>query len=216
VYDTFLLEATSARLQHLPERPVVIPGDVQTLVESVHGTGAQDFDWDNPGAPRRQSYNAHQGTELAHRGQAGLIAVYRARQVARLHDLHRLPGEEDEWEVATRLGAASVRLLCAYVHGNGVRSLDPAGAVALPEPGEGAGLSADAVRTVMRRTVPVNSDWFTGADPDAVSPPSSWADHPLLGDLRVLYQPVHGATVGAVTVAGSSLRLDEDCGLERR
>ncbi|WGD39820.1 CRISPR-associated endonuclease Cas3'' [Streptomyces cathayae] len=215
VYDEFLLTATSAKLGDIPGGSVSIPGDVQELVEAVHGDSAE-FDWDNPGSLHAAAWNAYRGKEIAERGQAGLIAVCRARSVKGLHALHSLPGEEDEWETATRLGAKSLRLLYAYIHADGRRTLDLAGDDPIPDPGTGQRMPAAAVRAVMRRTIPVRADWFQGEDAEALSPPESWAEHPMLGEVRILCQPVRNGEHQAVSVSGKLLYLDEDLGLVRR
>ncbi|MER5582272.1 CRISPR-associated helicase Cas3' [Streptomyces asoensis] len=215
IYSEFLLDATSAKLGELAGKAVSIPDDVQELVESVHGTKAESFDWDMSDRGTA-AWTAHQGTQLAQRGQAGLVAVCRARSVKGLHALHSLPGEEDEWETATRLGARSVRLLCAYAHADGRTTLDLAGGEPIPDPGAGQKMPAAAVRAVMRRTVPVSADWFHAEDTQGLAPPASWTEHPMLGDVRVLYQPVRHGSVHAVAVGGKTLRLDEDLGLVRQ
>ncbi|MEU2296553.1 CRISPR-associated helicase Cas3' [Streptomyces antibioticus] len=215
VYSEFLLRATSAKLAGLADGVISIPEDVQGLVESVHGTGANSFDWDNPGGRQEAAWNAHHGKELAERGQAGLIAVYRARSVRGLHNLHSLPGEEDEWAVATRLGADSVRLLCAYVQEDGRRTLDPAGDEPVPDPEAGAIVAVAAVRAVMRRTIPVRGSWLPTEDREVCSTPQSWAEHPMLSGVRVLYQPVRGGVAGPVVVGGRTLHVDVDLGLVR-
>ncbi|MER6695197.1 hypothetical protein [Streptomyces minutiscleroticus] len=102
------------------------------------------------------------------------------------------------------------------MHTDGRRTLDPAGTEPLPVLDDGGKIPADAVRAVMRRTLPVRATWFDAEGQGACDPPESWAEHPMLGDLRVLYQPVQDGTVHAVTVGGKALRLDEDLGLERQ
>ncbi|AZK97016.1 MULTISPECIES: CRISPR-associated helicase Cas3' [Streptomyces] len=220
VYSEYLLRLTSARLRSLDGGVVSIPDDVQELVESVHGTGVESFDWDAPGGEYQQSWAAHAGTEAAERGQAALVAVPRAREVRGLHDLHKLPGTEDEWEAATRLGAPSLRLLCAYVQQNGRATLDLAGTELLPDPPKeqqgDTSIPVAAVRAVMRRTIPVSADWFRSAEANGlVSPPGSWEGHPMLGDVRVLYQPVRNGQAQTVDIGGMILRLDVDLGLVR-
>ncbi|MDT0392363.1 CRISPR-associated helicase Cas3' [Streptomyces dubilierae] len=218
VYSEHLLSTTSRTLAGIEGGTVSIPGDVQDLVEAVHGDN-EDFDWNTPGASDTQAWTAHKGKDIAERSMAGLLAVPRARSVSALHDLHHLPGEEDEWEVSTRLGADSVRLLCAYVHQDGRVTLDPEGEHLLPQAGvsaAGGAMPVSSVREVMRRTIPVRADWLKDADPASIAPPTSWTQHPMLADLRVLYQPVQAGSVQPVKVGGKTLRLDEDCGLVRR
>ncbi|WP_338785179.1 helicase-related protein [Streptomyces sp. DG1A-41] len=218
VYSEHLLSTTSRTLARIKGGTVSIPGDVQDLVEAVHGDN-EDFDWNTPGASETKAWAAHKGKDIAERSIAGLLAVPRARSVSALHDLHHLPGEEDEWEISTRLGADSVRLLCAYVHQDGRVTLDLEGEHLLPQAGASAAdgtMPVSSVREVMRRTIPVRADWLRDADPDSIAPPKSWTRHPMLADLRVLYQPVQGGSAQAVKVGGKTLRLDKDCGLVRR
>ncbi|MGW0969882.1 CRISPR-associated helicase Cas3' [Streptomyces sp. NPDC002516] len=215
VYSEFLLSVTSEKLARLADGAIAIPDDVQDLVESVHSAVSGSFDWDNPGGRQQAAWSADQGKELAERGQAGLIAVPRARSVRALHNLHSLPGEEDEWEVATRLGADSVRLLCAYVQEDGRRTLDLAGDEPIPDPPAGERVAGAAVRVVMRRTIPVNGSWLPAEERELFSPPEAWTEHPMLSDVRVVYQPVRGGAVAPVAVGGRMLHLDADLGLLR-
>ncbi|MFE7379463.1 CRISPR-associated helicase Cas3' [Streptomyces zhihengii] len=215
VYSEHLLTTTSRTLHSLTNTTISIPDDVQHLVETVHGDGT-NFDWNTPGGNDEKAWTAHKGKETAERSMAGLRAVPRARSTAALHDLHHLPGEEDEWELSTRLGADSVRLLCTYLHPDGTLTLDPEGTQPLPEATDGKKMPNASVRAVMRRTLPVRADWLTGADPDSIAPPPSWTDHPLLGELRLLRQPLYSGTAQAVPIGKHTLRLDEDLGLTRK
>ncbi|MFJ4713562.1 CRISPR-associated helicase Cas3' [Streptomyces sp. NPDC088785] len=214
VYSEHLLAVTSRMLARLEGGVISLPGDVQGLVESVHGD-SEEFDWNAPGGSEAAALTVHQGKEMAERSMAGLLAVPRARQVRELHDLHHLPGEEDEWELSTRLGADSVRILCAYLQESGEVTLDLEGERPLPEAAEDGRMPVTSVRAVMRSTLAVRAEWFKKADPDSIAPPPSWATHPMLGDLRVLRQPVRSRRAEAVVVGGKSLRLDDDLGLVR-
>ncbi|MEU9059186.1 CRISPR-associated helicase Cas3' [Streptomyces sp. NPDC048430] len=214
VYSEHLLGKTSRKLAEIEGGGIAIPDDVQGLVEAVHGD-SEDFDWNDPGSIGAKAWAEHKGKETAERSMAALCAVRRARQVAELHDLHDLEGEEDEWEVSTRLGADSVRLLCAYVQEEGQLTLDVAGVQLLPEATKDGRMPAPTVRQVMRRTIPVRADWFRDAEPDSLRPPFSWAEHPMLGDLRVLRQPVRQGKAQSVKVGDKTLRLDQDLGLVR-
>ncbi|MFB8085980.1 CRISPR-associated helicase Cas3' [Streptomyces sp. NPDC055992] len=214
MYSAHLLGKTSRKLAEIEGSGIAIPGDVQGLVEAVHGD-SEDFDWDAAGSREAKDWAEHKGKETAERSMASLCAVRRARQVAELHDLHDMEGEEDEWEVSTRLGADSVRLLCAYAQEDGQLTLDAAGTQQLPEATKDGTMPVSVVRQVMRRTIPVRADWFRDADPDSLSPPTSWAEHPMLGDLRVLLQPIHEGKARAVKLGDKALRLDQDLGLVR-
>ncbi|MEU5718060.1 CRISPR-associated helicase Cas3' [Streptomyces sp. NPDC020403] len=214
VYSEHLLGKTSRKLAEIEGGGIAIPDDVQELVEAVHG-GSEDLEWDVPGSSEAKAWAKHQGKETAERSMAALIAVPRARQVRELHDLHHLEGEEDEWEVSTRLGADSVRLLCAYAQQDGQLTLDVAGTQQLPDATTDGRMPASSVRQVMSRTIPVRADWFRDAGPDALSPPSSWVEHPMLGDVRVLRQPVRRGVAQAVKVGDMTLCLNQDLGLVR-
>ena len=215
VYSEHLLAATSRALAAIEGGTISIPGDVQGLVEAVHGDSG-DFDWNTPGSSIAKAWTAHRGKEMAERSMAGLLAVPRARSVSALHDLHNLPGEEDEWEVSTRLGADSVRLLCAYAHTDGRVTLDLEGEHVLPQAAPDGKMPVSLVREVMRRTMAVRADWLKEADFDSIAPPKSWTQHPMLADLRVVPQPVQGGSAQPVKIGGKTLRLDADCGLVRR
>jgi CRISPR-associated endonuclease/helicase Cas3 len=67
----------------------------------------------------------------------------------------------------------------------------------------------------MRRTIPIRADWFAHVEADAHRPPGSWSKHPMLGDLRVLCQPILNGLAQPVPVGPKSLRLDPELGLVR-
>ncbi|MER6721425.1 CRISPR-associated helicase Cas3' [Streptomyces halstedii] len=214
VYSEYLLGKTSRKLAEIDGDGIAIPDGVQRLVEAVHGD-SDDFDWKASGGREAKAWAEYKGKEAAERSMAVLRAVPRARLVAKLHELHDMEGEEDEWEVSTRLGADSVRLLCAYAQEDGRLTLDAEGTQPLPEATRDGRMPAPAVRQVMRRTIPIRADWFRDAEPDSLSPPASWAEHPMLGDLRVLRQPIRQGRAQAVKVGDKALRLDHDLGLVR-
>ncbi|MEU2248736.1 hypothetical protein [Streptomyces sp. NPDC019224] len=105
--------------------------------------------------------------------------------------------------------------MCAYAQEDGQLTLDAEGEQPLPEAPEDGRMPASSVRQVMRRTIPVRADWFRDAEPESLSPPSSWAEHPVLGDLRVLRQQVRRGKAQAVKVGDKTLSLDQDLGLVR-
>jgi CRISPR-associated endonuclease/helicase Cas3 len=201
---------TSEVLVRRADRPVSIPGDVQQLVEEVHGHQADTFCWDDPA--QSAAYSAYRGKETAQRSVGDLLVIPRARSVAGLDGLHHLEGGEDEWEASTRLGADAVRLLCVYAHTDGTLTLDAKGTQ--PLPGIEEPLTRADVKTVMARTIPVNATWFQNQR-YAHQPPEKWAEHPMLGDLLVLAQPVIDGMVQPVAVGGKHLHLDAELGLVR-
>jgi len=210
VYAEFLLRATSEVLARRGDRPVMIPEDVQELVEEVHGDVAGRFAWDDP--VKSAAYTAYRGKELAERSVGEVLVIPRARSVPGLQALHHLHGAEEEWEAATRLGADAVRLLCVYVHADGRTTLDEEGA--RPLPGLDGSFTQEEVRAVMARTIPVNANWFKGELAD-LRGPDGWAEHPLLGDLVMLRQPYVESQVRPVPVGGKSLYLNPELGLVR-
>jgi CRISPR-associated endonuclease/helicase Cas3 len=212
VYAEFLLMETSKVLKRQGERPVCVPGDVQALVEEVHGDCPDRFDWEHP--EQSAAWSAYAGERLAHRAAGSAVVIPQARRVKGLRGLHHLDGTEDEWQAATRLGADSIRLLCVYEHPDGTVTLDAGGGDPLPAPAADGRMAIDAVRHLMGKTIPVRGDWFRGEE-EAHRPPGAWADHPLLGDLVVLAQPVRDGLVQAVRAGGKRLWLDEELGLMR-
>lgn len=215
VYAEALLTETSEALAERAGRPVRIPHDVQDLVEHVHGDHQDRLDWERPENPKNAAWTAYFGDKLAQESQGQLTAIASVRKVVSLDALHHTKGVEDETRAATRLGAESVRLLCAYEQPDGRLTLDRAGESQLPDAGRGGRFAVRDVRAVMRRTIPVRADWFTGHE-GAHQPPADWSEHPLLGDLLVLRQPVRDGVVTAVQVGSRALYLDEELGLVRQ
>ncbi|MFF1477132.1 CRISPR-associated endonuclease Cas3'' [Streptomyces sp. NPDC058301] len=215
IYPELLLKETSEVLAQRVSREacqIAIPAEVQELVEAVHGDHPERFHWSNPAMSA--AWTAHQGNTAAQRSAGTVVVIPPARTVQHLNSLHHLEGTEDEWEAATRLGADSVRLLCLYDHADGRLTLDAAGTIPLPEPRDDGQLATADVRAVMKRTIPVRSDWFHH-DREEHRPPAKWAEHPVLADLLVLKQPVRDGQAQAVLVDRKQMRLDEELGLIR-
>ncbi|MDF3292369.1 CRISPR-associated helicase Cas3' [Streptomyces silvisoli] len=213
VYPEFLLAETSKALSELPRATVAIPGDVQDLVERVHGDRPELFHWDDP--VRSEQWSAYVGKGLAERSVGGALVIPRPRGVRQLHQLHHLQGTEDEWDAATRLGADSVRLLCVYQQPDGTLTLDVGGDQELPQPGEDGRWAVKDVRRLMGKTIPVRAGWFSG-ERERCQPPTAWADHPMLSELLVLAQPVCDGQPQPVTVGRRQMWLDEELGLVRQ
>jgi CRISPR-associated endonuclease/helicase Cas3 len=213
IYPEFLLAETSKVLAERGTAPLLIPDDVQELVERVHSDRAEFFDWNDP--ERSATWSAYTGKAMAERSIGSAVAVPRVGSLVRLHKLHHLEGREGEWEAATRLGAEAVRLLCAYEQPGGDVTLDVAGALRLPQPGGDGRMAVEDVRAVMSRTIPVSADWFAG-NRDRHQPPATWADQPMLSELLLLVQPVRDGRPQPVTVGQKELWLDQELGLVRK
>lgn len=204
-------EVSGCYLVRRGHRPVCVPGDVQALVEEVHGHQAEVFCWDDPA--QSVAYSAYKGTELAAMSLGDLVVIPRARSVGGLDGLHHLDGAEDEWQASTRLGADAVRLLCVYTHAGGAVTLDRAGKQ--PFPGIETALAPADVKAAMERTIPVNADWFRG-ERDAHRATEQWLEHSMLGDPVVLRLPVRDGVVQSVAVRGKHMYLDPERGLVRK
>ena len=212
VYPEALLAETSALLA--PGRLTLqVPEDVPGLVEDAHGDRDGRFDWDSP--QNSGAWIDYKGKTLAMEQAGRMATVPRPQYVRTLDELHQydLPG--DERVISTRLGADSVRVLCVYEHSSGVLTLDVDGCFPLPEAAPGARLRIGDVRSVMRRTIPVASDWFDTETRDQPVP-SGWLDYSALQDLVLLRFPVRDGAVGEMTIKNRSLTLDEELGLVRR
>lgn len=210
VYPEFLLMETSQVLAEQGNVPVTIPDDVQGLVERVHDDRSDRFDWGSPA--KSEKWSAYVGKNLAERSVGKILVIPRAKRVSELRQLHHLQGTEDEWEAATRLGADSVRLLCVYEQPDGRLTLDLNGDHLLPKPGKDGRMAVADVRTVMGKTLPVRADWFSQGR-EHHEPPAAWAEHPMLGELLVLAQPVRDGQPQPVPVGGQQLWLHEELGL---
>jgi CRISPR-associated endonuclease/helicase Cas3 len=212
VYPEFLLSTTSHLLTEREGRPVAVPQDVQELVEAVHGERTDRYNWESPAMS--EQWAAYAGKTAAERSVGRSLVIPSARKVTGLNGLHHQKGTEDEWQAATRLGVDSVRLLCVYDHGEDNLTFDAEGEQPLPKPDVKRRLAVADVRTIMSRTIPVSAGWFR-EEHEHHQPPDEWAEHPMLGDLLVLTQPVRNGRPQPVTVRGKQLRLDAELGLVR-
>jgi CRISPR-associated endonuclease/helicase Cas3 len=224
VYPHYLLSATSDCLHALaddepardgePGRPgnqpqhrwIDIPEHVQALVEEVHGTESR---FEAETETLQHQLTEHQVDTMAQQHIGEWAAVPGPWRVGGLHDLHR--ETLDEVEAATRLGAESVRVLGCYRHPDGRTTLDPQGEHPLPQATAGR-FSAQDVRAGMRRTLPVRADLFKGRTAEQ-NVPTSWNEHPLLGDLLLLTHPVVEGQVEGVRIGSAVFRLDPELGL---
>jgi CRISPR-associated endonuclease/helicase Cas3 len=214
IYHPYLLKATSDLLAARHGGVVQVPGEVQELVEQVHGDGAafkgrELYPWEVPQLAELKL--SHDGEKLAEESIGANVVIPTPAKVLGLEALSRLDMADDEWQAATRLGADSMRVLCCYDHGDRV-TLDAEGSLPLPDPEKGEELTVSDVRAVMRRTIAVRADWLKGHGPDH-APPATWADHGLLGNLVVLRQPVRDGQVSGVRVGERVFRLDVELGL---
>ncbi|MFJ6934772.1 CRISPR-associated helicase Cas3' [Streptomyces sp. NPDC101132] len=212
VYHEALLTETSEVLAERAGKWIALPEDVQELVERVHGDRPDRFSWADP--VKSAVWTAYLGEEAAQRAAGNFAVVPPVGKVPALHALHR-EGSWEEWDATTRLGADSVRLLCVYVHEDGRATLDAQGQVALPAAGTGGRPTVSEVRQVMGRTIPVSAEWFRDATDADLGVPAGWAEHPMLGELVVLRQPVRDGVAGRVGIGRHEIWLDDVLGLCR-
>ncbi len=208
VYAGYLLAATARQLAALDTGVINVPEDVQRLVEAVHVE-------DPVGAEQARLLEQRlllQADTLAQQHVGEWAAIPVPHRVAGLHELHR--DTVDEVKAATRLGAESVRVLCAFRQEDHRLTFDREGQIPLPEPVAGGQMQPAQVREVMRRTIPVRAGYLEGRGPEQ-EPPASWNDQPLLADLVLLVNETPGAVDEPVRVGKTAFLLDDELGLTR-
>jgi CRISPR-associated endonuclease/helicase Cas3 len=217
VYHPYLLDATHKLLVRYDGETIELPGDVQALVEEVHGDGSEfakvaDAIDGATSESGKSSYSraAWDGEVLAQRSVADCVVIPTPRNVADLSELHLM--EIPEIEIGTRLGIDSVRTVCCYQQPSGKLTLDPAGNTELPEPSPHGRFTADQVRTVMAQSISVSASKLKGRDADT-DVPASWLDNPWLAELVLL--PHHTTPTGwhGPKIGKWLFRLDPELGL---
>ena len=200
------LHETARLLPTLEKEPLVVPDDVQALVEQVHGV-TSGFAAETT---RLQQLAATHQTRT--RRQQQLSAIHLAPpaiRVSSLADLHRQ--HLTTAQAATRPGILPRRLLPCYRSPDGTLTLDAAGHLPLPDQEH---LSPRHLRTILEHTLPVPAAWVTRAS-DRHQPPESWKQHPLLADTVLL--PTDSSTRESEQRFGHHwLRMDEELGLLHR
>lgn len=185
VYAPSLLERTH-RLLRRHGATVDIPGDVQGLVEQVHDDSALALN-----VKREYERIAE---ELADRGEADRVTVDSPRDLETRGDLEGMTSVlfTDE-QVATRLGADSVRVVCCFEDEWGRLWADPHREQVLPgtEPGREKPLTRTEAKTVMRLTIPVRGGrWYRGLTKREIEVPASWHEWSPLKRLLLVRQPL--------------------------
>ncbi|WP_031088816.1 CRISPR-associated helicase/endonuclease Cas3 [Streptomyces sp. NRRL WC-3549] len=213
VYDEGLLRRTSLILERCGGRGIVVPGDVQRLVDEVYEEGFVDG---LEGAAREELARMdgeRQAGEVAEAHVAAWVGVCSPADVA--GDLHRLSRREEgvtEELLTTRLGADSGRVLCLYEQVDGSVTLDAEGVLGVPRGGR-RGLGREELALVAGRVAPVPGKWVRGEDRGAPVP-SGWGDHPVLRDLVLLRMRLTGEVwscrLGDRTVTLSIVGLEEN------
>ncbi|WND40007.1 CRISPR-associated endonuclease Cas3'' (plasmid) [Streptomyces sp. BB1-1-1] len=200
------LHATARLLPSLEKEPLVVPDDVQALVEHVHGV-TSGFAAET--TRLQQMAAAHQSRTGRQEQLSAVHLVPPAKRVSSLADLHRQ--HLTTAQAATRPGLLPRRLLPCYRSADGTLTLDAAGLLPLPDQEH---FSPRHLRSILDHSLPVPAAWVTRTSARH-QPPASWKQHPLLADIVLL--PTDSVTRESEHRFGHHwLRLDEELGLQHR
>lgn len=179
VYPAALLRRTREVLARLPEGRVIIPGDVQGLVDQVYDESFGDAD--TPITEEDLERLADEQTKDLYAQMAAIPAPLG------IDDLSKLSGDDFVTEYSTRLGADSGRIVCCMRDTDGRLMLgdeplpvDPQG-----KKGDRTWFTKDQVRLVLNHSIPVPGTWLRGASDGAATPPT-WAASPHLSEVVVV------------------------------
>ncbi|MET7715486.1 HD domain-containing protein [Streptomyces sp. NPDC005407] len=204
VEPAFLLHATAALLQAKNhDLQLNMPGDVQDLVEQVHGEHSPFAD---ETANLRRLLAGHLERTMAEEHLSAVHLIPPHDRVSALADLHRQ--YLTAGQAATRLGTLPRRLLPCYLTAGSELTLDRAGTQPLPDQRH---LSPRQVRHILQHTVPVPAAWVARRGPQH-RPPASWEQHPLLADLVLLPTPAR-EPARTEHYGRHRLRMDDELGL---
>jgi CRISPR-associated endonuclease/helicase Cas3 len=200
------LHETARFLPALERKPLVLPDQVQALVEQVHGVtsgfAAQ--------TTRLQQMAAAHHTRTTRQQQLSAIhLVPPPKRVSSLADLHRQ--YLTTAQAATRPGLMPRRLLPCHRSADGTLTLDAAGLLPLPDQEH---LTPRHLRGILEHSLPVPAAWVARTSAGH-QPPANWKQHPLLADIVLL--PTDSVTRESEHRFGQHwLRMDEELGLQHR
>ncbi|MFI5690093.1 CRISPR-associated helicase Cas3' [Streptomyces sp. NPDC051636] len=194
VYHESLLRRTSELLAQRAGGLVHVPGDVQELVGAVY---AEEFGGDLDAESRREleaADVARRAQEAAEVQLADMVRVTAPKDTGQ--DLRRLsesPVPVDEDLIATRLGADSERVMCAYEQDSGRWTLDEGGGIPVPGLNGEARVGRDGARLVAQYMIPAPGRRFReGAE--LLELPDAWKRNAVLRDWKIL--PMRRRTKG--------------------
>jgi len=190
VYSYSLLERTSILLRARAGSRIAIPSDVQSLVNEVY---AEDFaDLHQLGEREALQLSRKDGerlaTDAAHRQTAEKLVAISTPSPRKLRDLSVLTTPMDgvdEDLIATRLGADSARLVCAYEQSSGHWTLDEEGEFPVPGLNGEARVTREDARTIALHMIPVPSRWVRDGT-DLLPLPPSWSKNSVLSTWALL------------------------------
>jgi CRISPR-associated endonuclease/helicase Cas3 len=200
------LHETARLLPALENKPLILPDEVQALVEHVHGVtsacAAQT-------TRLQQMAAAHQARTTRQEQLSAIHLVPPPKRVSSLADLHRQ--HLTTAQAATRPGLMPRRLLPCHRSADGTLTLDAAGLLPLPDQEH---LSPRHLRGILEHSLPVPAAWVARTSAQH-QPPDSWKQHPLLADIVLL--PTDSVTRESDHRFGQHwLRMDEELGLQHR
>jgi CRISPR-associated endonuclease/helicase Cas3 len=198
------LHETARLLPALEKKPLVLPDEVQALVEQVHGVTSECA----AQTTRLEQMAAAHHTRTTRQEQLSAIhLVPPAKRVSSLADLHRQ--HLTTAQAATRPGLMPRRLLPCHRSADGTLTLDAAGLLPLPDQEH---LSPRHLRSILEYSLPVPAAWVARTSAGH-QPPASWKQHPLLADIVLL--PTDSVTrEGEHRFGQHRLRMDEELGLQ--
>ncbi|MFF4640525.1 CRISPR-associated endonuclease Cas3'' [Streptomyces olivaceus] len=200
------LHETARLLPALEKEPLVVPDDVQPLVEQVHGV-TSGFAAET--TRLRQMAAAHQSRTGRQEQLSAVHLVPPAKRVSSLADLHRQ--HLTTAQAATRPGVLPRRLLPCHRSADGTLTFDAAGLLPLPDQEH---FSPRHLRSILEHSLPVPAAWVARSSARH-QPPASWKQHPLLADVVLL--PTDAVThEGEHHFGQHCLRMDEELGLQHR
>lgn len=181
VYDEGLLLRTSRLLASSEERAFDVPRDLQSLVDAVY---AEEFDVEDLSEDmerRLASADAERlAGEAAEEQLAAMVRIPSPRGLGK--DLRRLSETSvpvDESLIATRLGADSARVVCAYEQGESGWTLDEAGTLPVPGAHGPQRITRDEAQLVAHHVIPVPGRWL-GEGAEMMPRPAAWEENAVL------------------------------------
>ncbi|MER5852967.1 CRISPR-associated endonuclease Cas3'' [Streptomyces sp. NPDC002012] len=206
VEPALTLHDTARLLPALEKEPLVVPDDIQHLVEQIHGTTSA---FAHETARLQQMLAAHHARTSREQYLSAVHLAPPPNRVSSLADLHRQ--YLTTAQAATRLGVLPRRLLPCYRTESGTLTLDPAGQNPLPDQEH---LSPRHIRTILEHTLPVPAAWVARAAAHH-QPPASWQQHALLANTVLLpTDPAHRKDEHRF--GQHWLRIDDELGLIHR
>ncbi|MFF2508675.1 CRISPR-associated helicase Cas3' [Streptomyces sp. NPDC058067] len=186
VYHKSLLWRTSDLLAERADRAVQVPGDVQELVDAVY---AEEFTriLDADAQAEMEAADVFRRAEEAAESQlADLVRIKAPKDVGQnLHHLSATSVPVDEDLIATRLGADSERVVCAYAQPDARWTLDAAGHAVVPGLHGESRMSRGAARLVADYMIPAPGRWFRDRA-ETLELPDAWQKNSVLRTWRLL------------------------------